>query len=73
MRYIHHHNLNKKEMNRNHRLDWKVEIEVAFDLVIHQMGLSLYLWSVEVGAPPGGSVGDEIFEVTCPQTGYFES
>ena len=57
-------------MNRNHMLDWKVGIEVAFDLVIHQMGLSLNLQSLEVGAP---LVGDEIFEETYPQTGYFES
>lgn len=65
-RYIHHHNLNKTEMNRIHMLDLKVEIEVAFDLVIHQMGLSLYHWSLEVGEQ---LVGDEIFEEMYPQTG----
>ena len=53
-------------MNRNHMLDLKVEIEVAFDLVIHQMGLSLYHWSLEVGEQ---LVGDEIFEEMYPQTG----
>ena len=57
-------------MNRNHMLDWMVEIEVAFDLVIHQMVLSLYHRSLVVEAR---LVGDEILEKAYPQTGYFES
>ena len=51
-------------------LDWMVEIEVAFDLVIHQMVLSLYHRSLVVEAR---LVGDEILEKAYPQTGYFES
>ena len=47
-------------------LDLKVENEVAFDLVIHRMGLSLYHWSLEVVVR---LVGDEILEEMYPRTG----